>query len=119
MKTDRELLEQALKLVSKYHARETILVDWEKSVIEAISARLNERESSDKPVAWVSCDGYLSHYRLGDEYIPLYRHQPPARKLTDEEIIQIGHAAGALEGNHMLPIAFARAIERRINGEKE
>ena len=85
MKTDRELLDQALKLVSKYHARETILVDWEKSVIEAISARLNERESSEKPVAWVSCDGYLSHYRLGDEYIPLYRHPPPARKLTEEE----------------------------------
>ena len=44
MITDRELLEQALKLVSKYHARETILVEWEKSVIEAIKARLNEPE---------------------------------------------------------------------------
>ena len=51
MKTDRELLEQALKLVSKYHARETILVDWEKSVIEAINARLAE---DDEPVGYIT-----------------------------------------------------------------
>jgi len=48
MKTDRELLEQALKLVSKYHARKTVLVDWEKSVIEAISARLAEDDQPEK-----------------------------------------------------------------------
>ena len=42
----------------------------------------------------------------------------PKIRLTDEEILQIGHAAGALEGNNMLPITFARAIEEKI-WEKE
>ena len=48
MKTDRELLEQALKLVAKYHARKTVLLDWEKSVIEAIRARLAENDQPEK-----------------------------------------------------------------------
>ena len=50
--TDRELLEQALTLVARYHARGTLLVDWEKSVIKAISARL--AEDDDEPVGYIT-----------------------------------------------------------------
>jgi hypothetical protein len=88
-------------------------------LIAFAQAIIEERESIGEPVAWIDHEGGLYHYKLYETYLPLYRHPPHKRKLTDEEIIQIGHAAGALEGNHMLPIAFARAIERRINGEKE
>jgi hypothetical protein len=84
------------------------LIAFAQSVIEA------ERESSDKPVAWVSCDGYLSHYRLGDEYIPLYRRPLPMARLTDEEISQVGEVSKSVEGDHILPFAFARAIEQKI-----
>ena len=90
------------------------LIAFAQSVIEA------ERESSDKPVAWVSCDGYLSHYRLGDEYIPLYLHPPPARKLTDEEIFEVVREASrgsALMRDGSTSLRIARAIERRINGD--
>ena len=52
MMTDRELLEQALTLVARYHARGTLLVDWEKSVIKAISARL--AEDDDEPVGYIT-----------------------------------------------------------------
>lgn len=44
---------------------------------------------------------------------------PPQRKpLTEEEIINIGKEARAIEGPHFLPVTFARAIER-AHGIKE
>jgi hypothetical protein len=123
MKTDRELLEQALKLVAKYHARKTVLVDWEKSVIEAISARL--AEDDDEPVLWVDTDDngdlYWDEDRMVsdtpvyfDNPIPLYRRPLPMARLTDEEISQAGEDSRSVEGNHILPFAFARAIEQKI-----
>ena len=36
----------------------------------------------------------------------------PRKPLTDEEIINIGKKAHAIEGPHILPVSFARAIER-------
>lgn len=127
--------EKILEIARRYGDHDLADVDWyfyspdlisfAQSVIEA------ERESSDKPVAWVSCDGYLSHYRLGDEYIPLYRHPPPARKLTDEEINDCFDIAERSFHKHLSGIKgqqlsiqdwpnwhFARAIERRISGEE-
>ena len=47
MRRDRQLLESALNLIAKYHAREEVLVDLEKSVIEAISSRLNEPDPEE------------------------------------------------------------------------
>ena len=110
MKTDRELLEQALKLVSKYHARETILVEWEKSVIKDIKARL--AEDDEKPYAWVAIHDHHGFDALyfdkqeaiddGHSFVePLYRHPQTKARLTDE----------ARE--------LFDSIERRINGEEE
>jgi len=43
--------------------------------------------------------------------------QPVALEpLTDTEIFEIGTAARAIEGNHILPVTFARAIEARLRG---
>ena len=123
MKTDRELLEQALKLVAKYHARKTVLVDWEKSVIEAISARL--AEDDEEPYAWVAIHDHHGFDALyfdrqeavddGHSFVwPLYRHPQPKARLTDEEISQVGEDSRSVEGNHILPFAFARAIEQKI-----
>ena len=88
------------------------LIAFAKAIIEA------DRESSDEPVAWMNNDGYITHYRQGDAIIPLYRHPPPARKLTDEEIQFMwgAHYRSELEDHYL---QFARAIERRINGEEE
>lgn len=112
--TDRELLEQALKLVSKYHARETILVDWEKSVIEAIKARL--AEDGDEPVAWLTrgkdMGSYLDVVHITRSTvvpsIPLYRRPQPKARLTDEEIEEIHR-----EFPSRIDL-FARAIEQKI-----
>ncbi len=86
-----------------------------KDIISFAQAIIEERESIGEPVAWVSCDGYLSHYRLGDEYIPLYRHPQPKARMTDEEMNDELVKAYVYQA----VTAFARAIERRINGEKD
>ncbi len=76
------------------------LVRFARSVIEA------ERESSDKPVAWMDTSGRIKGIpaNIGsNECAPLYRRPQPARKLTDEEIEEL----------------YMQMIERRINGEEE
>ena len=97
MKTDRELLEQALKLVAKYHARKTILVDWEKSVIEAISARLAGLDEDDeKPFLWVETDKngelnwdvtcmFSDSPAFIERPLPLYRRPQPKARLAEDE----------------------------------
>ena len=63
---------------------------------------------------------------------PLYRHPPPKQKLTDEEIIECSQKASRLflkqqasARGMQLTVQdsfdwhFAKAIERRINGEEE
>ena len=125
MKTDRELLEQALKLVAKYHARETVLVDWEKSVIEAISARL--AEDDEEPALWVDTDDNGDLYWHEDSMvsdtpvhfdnpIPLYRRPRPKARLTYEEIEELYYT----EVDRRV-LSFARAIEKAhgITGETE
>ena len=121
-------LEQALKLVSKYHARKTVLVDWEKSVIKDIEARL--AEDDEEPYAWVAIHDHHGFDALyfdkqeavddGHSFVwPLYRHPPPARKLTDEEIFEVVREASrgsALMRDGSTSLRIARAIERRING---
>lgn len=128
MKTDRELLEQALKLVAKYHARETVLVDWEKSVIEAISARL--AEDDEEPYAWVAIHDHHGFDALyfdrqeavddGHSFVwPLYRHPRPKARLTDKEIDDVISKQRFFYGADANAYTFARAIQRRINGEEE
>jgi len=115
--TDRELLEQALKLVAKYHARETVLVDWEKSVIEAIKARLSEDD--EEPYAWVAIHDHHGFDALyfdrqeavddGHSFVwPLYRHPQTKVRLADEEIEEIHR-----EFPSRIDL-FARAIEKKI-----
>lgn len=90
MRDDRELLESALQLIAKYHARETVLVDWEKSVIEAISSRLAEPDP--KPVAWLRKNGFRFNGEIepqDDSEIPLYRHPPRPVRLSDYEVSQL------------------------------
>jgi hypothetical protein len=129
--TDRELLEQALKLVAKYHARETILVDWEKSVIEAISARL--AEDDEEPVLWIETDEnnelnwdvtcmFSDSPAFIERPFPLYRRPHPKARLTDEEIFEVVREASrgsALMRDGSTSLRIARAIECRISGEKE
>ena len=139
--TDRELLEQALKLVAKYHARETILVDWEKSVIEAIKARL--AEDDEEPYAWVAIPDHHGDDALyydkqeaiddGHSFVgPLYRHPRPKSRLTDEEINDCFDIAQRSFHKHQSGIKgqqlniqdwpnwhFARAIEQKIWGRAE
>jgi hypothetical protein len=102
--TDRELLELALKLVSKYHARETILVDWEKAVIEAIRARL--AEDDDEPS--------YTGLGAGGELFHLYRRPQPKAVLTDEEIDDVIKNHRFSYGIDASAYTFARAIERKI-----
>ena len=123
--------DKILEIARRFDPDEPDFVMTEDSLIAFAQAIIEERESSDEPVAWVSCDGYLSHYRLGDEYIPLYRHPPPARKLTEEEIFECSQRASRLflkqqasargmqlTAQDSFDWHFAKAIERRINGEK-
>ena len=88
------------------------LIAFAQSVIEA------ERESSDKPVAWIDHEGGLYHYKLYETYLPLYRHPPHKRKsLTDEDIKTLWVENLITVSEEQGYIRFARAIERRINGE--
>lgn len=73
-----------------------------------------------QPVAWMCSDasliqrgGYSRFSRNceGAWNIPVYTAPPQRKPLTDEEIIGIGKDARAVEGLHILPITFARAIE--------
>lgn len=122
MKTDRELLEQALEALGGVYAggAQGKLMD---AVTEAIEARLAEND--DEPVLWVDTDDngdlYWDEDRMAsdtpvyfDNPIPLYRRPLPMARLTDEEISQVGEDSKSVEGNHILPFAFARAIEQKI-----
>lgn len=127
--TDRELLELALKLVSKHHARETILVDWEKSVIEAIRARL--AEDDDEPFLWVETEkGELNRdvtcmFSDSPAFIecplPLYRRPQPKALLTDAQILDAANQADfkSMETVDDYIYVIARAIEDKIWGKAE
>jgi hypothetical protein len=43
----------------------------------------------------------------------------PRRRLTNQEILDIGEKAEAVEGQHMLPVTFARAIEAAVWGDRK
>ena len=105
------------------------LIAFAQSILEA------ERESSDEPVAWQGWDkcGMMKfRFKAFDGAIPLYRHPPSARNLTDEEIIECSQKASRLflkqqasARGMQLTVQdsfdwhFAKVIERRINGEEE
>ena len=89
-------------------ARDTL--ESERECNARLTEELAEREGSDEP------DGYIVYtpdaglvftlYEPEDKtyrYDPVYRHPPPARKMTDEEIEEL----------------YMQMIERRIIGEKE
>ena len=91
-------------------------------VIAFAQAIIEERESIGEPVAWIDHEGGLYHYKLYETYLPLYRHPPHKRKLTDEEIFEVVREASrgsALMRDGSTSLRIARAIERVINGEKE
>ena len=92
---------------------EDTLIAFAQLVIEA------ERESIGEPVAWIDHEGGLYHYKLYETYLPLYRHPRPKSRLTDEEIDDVISKQRFLYGADANAYTFARAIERRINGEKE
>ena len=88
--------------MSYWEFREKDLIAFAQAIIEA------DRESSDEP------DGYITYipdagllFTLSEpedktyRYDPVYRHPPPAQKLTDEAM------------------KLFRDIECRINGEEE
>ena len=94
-----------------------------------LTEELADRESSEEPLLWFETDesgepkwDNVARFSNSpadiENAIPLYRHPPPARKLTDEEIQFMwgAHYRSELEDHYL---QFARAIERRINGEEE
>ena len=135
--------------LSYQEARDTL--DSERACNARLTKELAERESSDEPVAWAVFDGeenwgliqYLGNENFEEEFLkrnpdpmyrdwvkPLYRHPPPARKLTDEEILEVAAKhppvyPWMLEGDMTLgdlrkmTISFSRAIECRIIGEEQ
>lgn len=46
------------------------------------------------------------------DVIKLYAEPPQRKPLSDDEIIEIGKLVRAIEGNNILPVLFARAIEK-------
>jgi hypothetical protein len=59
------------------------------------------------------------HARMPGQYtVPLYAAPQPRKRLTNQEILDIGEKAEAVEGQHMLPVTFARAIEAAVWGEQ-
>ena len=87
-------------------------------LIAFAQAIIEERESIGEPVAWIDHEGGLYHYKLYETYLPLYRHPPHKRKsLTDEDIKTLWVENLITVSEEQGYIRFARAIERRINGE--
>ena len=76
--------------------------DWH----HAISAMLREKHIRGLRISTATVDDWN-----GDK-------EQQRKPLTDEEILNIGKEARAIEGSHFLPVAFARAIER-AHGIKE
>ena len=131
----RELLKRALDFIAP-HQWEAEDKRACYALVEEIEAALSKPDPD--PVAWYCPDDpdYASAFgwkkftcECGKESLPLYAEQSarepvtyycecgmemmpsPPKPLTDDEIIVIGINARAIEGNHMLPILFARAIE--------
>jgi hypothetical protein len=77
------------------------------------------KPAEQEPVAWTDED-YTNIYVSKDiaedmnAHVALYTDPQSHRRLTDEEILALGKAARAVEGQHILPVTFARAIEDAI-----
>ena len=116
--------------LSYQEARDTLESERECNAI--LTEELEGQESSDEPVAWLGrcgcrglCDEELYFDKQaaiddGHDFIePLYRHPPRARKLTDKTIDDVINKHRFAYGVDANAYTFARAIERRINGEEE
>lgn len=84
---DRELLKQAYGALGLINHRGNTDEELQKVglTMVLIEARLAEKE--DKPVAWLSADGYVyrshtvaKHSNNGKEPLPLYLHPPIAER---------------------------------------
>ena len=99
------------------------LIAFAQSILEA------DRESDDEPYAYLWTSGktkvWLDEPRFPAgiasdlPIVPVYKHPPPARKLTDREIDDVISKQRFFYGADANAYTFARAIERRINGEEE
>lgn len=143
MKTDRELLEQALEALNLINHRGNNDDELFKvgQTITLIQERLAEND--DEPVLWVDTDDngelYWDEDRMVsdtpvyfDNPIPLYRRPLPMARLTDEEINDCFDIAQRSFHKHQSGIKgqqlniqdwpnwhFARAIEQKIWGRAE
>jgi len=124
MKTDREVMQQALEALDSCDAehpsdggRQWYDERLVEPAIAALRARLAEPETCKpalqveaEPVAWFDPDDFTRTVSkpTEKEHAPLYTH-PPRRPLADEEIWDIaGNCLDSVAGR----LQFARAIER-------
>lgn len=137
MKTDRELLEQALGWIDdlQHYTDSAIFDDSDRDNYDELQKAIRARlaEDDDEPVAWIydgwDYEGYVScrsKQTLAHD-IPLFRRPQPKARLTDEEINdcfdmaqrnfhkhQSGIKGQQLTIQDWLNWHFARAIEQKI-----
>ena len=81
---------------------------------QAITAIKAALEAKDEPVAWISHNAGLYHFKPDEslEPLPLYLAPPQRKPLTDEEIVLI--VAECAASHQHTDIHFARAIEAKL-----
>ena len=114
MTTLREAAQQALEYLDAPSSK-LWPAGTQHRIITALRAAL--AEPVEEPVAWMHTNavGHVYFRKKPQDRVfnpqPLYTAPPQRKPLTDEEIINIGKEARAVEGPHILPVTFARAIE--------
>lgn len=119
MRTDRELLQEAYKIIIDITHTNSFRELKEEILVRLANIKI-------EPRAWVasgSSDGkkdalyFNSRDAEEDGYAfiePLYSYIRQPMRLSDEEICEIAGTSRAVEGKAMLPVTFARAIEKAI-----
>ena len=125
----REAAQQALEALASYSVGGRPDALEVNDLIARLEAALSEPEPVQEPVAWVTHGNDLlplfhktkaGALAWGAEPLPLYTAPPQRPLLTDEEIDALkGEVWGSSGIAPRSASAFARAVERKVRGEKE